>query len=48
MDHKTRNHPGHTSAVKLSQFEAGKLAEPGWLFPEGALMFSVLPERGLG
>lgn len=43
MDHKTTNYPDHTSAVELSQFETGKLAEPGRLVPKGALTFSVLP-----
>lgn len=47
MDPKTRNHLGHTLAVELSQFGAGKLAGPGQFVPEGALTFSVLPETGL-
>lgn len=46
MDHKIRSHPGHTSAVELSQFGAGQLAGPGQLILEDALRFSVLPETG--
>lgn len=38
-----RSHIG----CELGQFGAGKLAEPGQLDPEGALMFSVLPETGI-
>ena len=48
MDHRNRNHPGHTSAVELSQFGAGKLTGPGQLVPEDALTFSVLPRQGFG
>lgn len=46
VDHKIRSHPGHTSAVELSQFGAGQLAGPGQLILEDALRFSVLPETG--
>lgn len=48
MDHRNRNHPGHTSAVELSQFGAGKLAGPGQLVPKDALTFSLLPRQGFG
>lgn len=47
MDHKTRNHPGHTLGMELSQLGAGKLAGPGQIVPEGTLTFSVLPETVL-
>lgn len=46
MDHKTRNGPGHISAVELSHFGAGKLAGPRQLVPKGTLTSSVLPETG--